>query len=143
MLGDEVLLAPVVEAGEHRKVELPRGNWTDFRTNTEYQRQSDHRQWMRRRDGCRRSCATDGLFRWLKKIRWSCTIFRHWAAEFFLWEPELEENSQFHAAPAGDFLRVEVESKRRRTYEWVIHHTKAPREVEDSGASATCRSLGR
>ena len=44
---------------------------------------------------------------------------------------ELEANSQFHAAPAGDFLRVEVESKRRRTYEWVLHHTGAPKVVAD------------
>jgi len=40
----------------------------------------------------------------------------------------VNENSQFHAAPAGDFVRVEIESQKRRTYEWVMHHTKAPRE---------------
>lgn len=56
--------------------------------------------------------------------------------EFFLWEPDQGENSQFHAAPAGDYLRVEVETKVARTYEWVIHHTKAPRGVsEESGAN--------
>jgi hypothetical protein len=46
----------------------------------------------------------------------------------------VSENSQFHAAPAGDYVRLEVESQKRRTYEWVLHHTKVPREVaEDSG----------
>ncbi len=55
--------------------------------------------------------------------------------EFFLWEPDLMENSQFHAAPAGDYVRVEIESKKRRTYEWVLHHMKAPKQVaEDSGS---------
>jgi alpha-glucosidase (family GH31 glycosyl hydrolase) len=52
--------------------------------------------------------------------------------EFFLWESDQRENSQFHAAPAGDFTRVEMESKVSRTYEWVIHHTNRPAEVEDS-----------
>ncbi len=56
-------------------------------------------------------------------------------AEFFLWEPDIAENSQFHAAPAGDYTRVEIESKVARIYEWILHHTKAPREVaEESGA---------
>jgi hypothetical protein len=54
--------------------------------------------------------------------------------EFFLWEPDEDENSQFHAAPAGEFLRVEAESRLTRNYEWVLHHTKTPREVaEESG----------
>ena len=39
--------------------------------------------------------------------------------------------AQFHAAPAGDFTRVEIESQVRRTYEWVIHHSKSPREVSE------------
>jgi hypothetical protein len=51
--------------------------------------------------------------------------------EFFLWESDKRDNSQFHAAPAGDFMRVEIESKVARTYEWVIHHTKRPTNVED------------
>ena len=55
--------------------------------------------------------------------------------EFFLWEPDVNDNSQFHAAPAGDYVRVEIESQKRRTYEWILHHMKSPREVaEDSGS---------
>ena len=54
--------------------------------------------------------------------------------EFFQWEPLLKEYSQYHAAPAGDFIRVEIESKVARTYEWVLHHSKMPIEVsEESG----------
>jgi hypothetical protein len=52
-----------------------------------------------------------------------------------LWEPDLQENSQFHAAPAGDYVRVEIESKKRRTYEWILHHTKTAREVADEAAT--------
>jgi len=134
MLGDEVLLAPVTEAGERRKVDLPRGNWTDLRTNREYQGKQTievdapaGRVPMFVRNG------------WIvplqEKEEMELHYFPSLGAEFFLWEPEMDENSQFHAAPAGDFVRVEVESKRRRTYEWILHHTRAPRVVaEESGA---------
>ena len=36
MLGDELLVAPVLSANALRHVELPRGLWTDLRTNVEY-----------------------------------------------------------------------------------------------------------
>lgn len=134
MLGDEVLLAPVVDAGERRRLELPRGIWTDFRTNQEYRGNQTievdapaGRVPMFVRNG------------WIvplqKKDGMELHYFPSLGAEFFLWEPDLDENSQFHAAPAGDFVRVEVESKKARTYEWVLHHTAAPSRVaEDSGA---------
>jgi alpha-glucosidase (family GH31 glycosyl hydrolase) len=134
MLGDEVLLAPVLGAGDKRKVELPRGNWTDLRTNREYPGKQTievdapaGRVPMFVRNG------------WIVPLQEKDAMELHYfpslGAEFFLWEPELEENSQFHAAPAGDFVRVEVESKKRRTYEWVLHHTGVPRVVaEESGA---------
>jgi alpha-glucosidase (family GH31 glycosyl hydrolase) len=136
MLGDEVLLAPVVEAGTRRKVALPRGNWTDLRTNMEYPgRQTIEvdvpvgRVPMFVRNG------------WIVPLAEKDSMELHYfpslGAEFFLWEADLEENSQFHAAPAGDFLRVEVESKKRRTYEWILHHTGAPRLLaEESGVYA-------
>lgn len=54
--------------------------------------------------------------------------------EFFLWESELEEVSQFHAAPAADAVRLQIESKVARTYEWVIHHLDRPRQLTDNGA---------
>jgi len=133
MLGDEVLLAPVLDASEKRKLELPKGNWTDLRTNREYRGNQTvevdapaGRVPMFVRNG------------WIvplqKKDEMELHYFPSLGAEFFLWEPDLDENSQFHAAPAGDFMRVEVESKRRRTYEWILHHTAAPGQVaEDSG----------
>jgi len=134
MLGDEVLVAPMAAPGTRRRVELPRGNWTDLRTNIEYPgRQvieisaAPGRVPMFVRNGWIVPLAV--------KDRMELHYFPSLGAEFFLWEPELEDNSQFHAAPAGEFLRVEIESKRARTYEWVLHHTKMPREVaEQSGA---------
>ncbi len=134
MLGDEVLMAPVTGPGTRRRIELPRGNWTDLRTNIEYPgRQTIEvsappgRVPMFVRNGWIVPLAA--------KDRMELHYFPSLGAEFFLWEPELEDNSQFHAAPADDFLRVEIESKPARTYEWVLHHTKMPREVaEESGA---------
>jgi hypothetical protein len=51
--------------------------------------------------------------------------------EFFLWESDKRENSQFHAAPAGEWTRVEIESHVSRTYEWVIHHADRPAKVQE------------
>ena len=134
MLGDEVLLAPVVAPGAKRMLELPRGNWTDIRSNIEYRGNQtievdapDGRVPMFVRNG------------WIVPLQKQNSMELHYfpslGGEFFLWEPDLEENSQFHASPAGDYLRVEVETKRRRTYEWILHHIATPKEVaEDSGA---------
>jgi hypothetical protein len=58
-------------------------------------------------------------------------------AEFFLYETEAGDISQFHAAPAGDFMRLEVESKRDRVYEWIIHHVPAPQSVKEGSTEFT------
>lgn len=134
MLGDEVLLAPVEGPGDKRRLELPRGIWTDFRTNAEYKGNQSievdappGRVPMFVRNG------------WIVPLaardRMELHYFPSLGGEFFLWEPDVAENSQFHASPAGDYVRVEIESKKRRTYEWVLHHTGAPKQVaEDSGS---------
>ncbi len=134
MLGDEVLLAPVLDGGTRRKLDLPRGNWTDFRTNQEYP--GNRTIEVDAPAGLVPTFVRNG---WIVPLAMDNKMELHYfpslGGEFFLWEPGLDENSQFHAAPAGDFVRVEIESKRRRTYEWILHHTKAPREVaEESGA---------
>jgi hypothetical protein len=135
MLGDEVLIAPMIEPGAKRPVHLPRGTWTDLRTNTEY-----------RGNQTIEVDAPLGQVPMFVRNGWIVPLevqasditpkmelhyFPSLGGEFFLWEPDLGENSQFHAAPAGDYMRVEIETKVRRTYEWVLHHTKAPREVEE------------
>jgi alpha-glucosidase (family GH31 glycosyl hydrolase) len=58
-------------------------------------------------------------------------------AEFFLYETNRGDISQFHAAPAGDFMRVEVESKIDRIYEWIIHHVTAPQSVRQGTTEFT------
>ena len=50
-------------------------------------------------------------------------------AEFFLLESAVADWSQVHAAPAGDILRLEIESKVERDYQWVVHHVERPAEV--------------
>src|SRR6266446_191291 len=49
--------------------------------------------------------------------------------EFFLFEHDLGEYSQVHAGPAGDFMRLEIESKKDREYEWIVHHLDRPRKI--------------
>ncbi len=129
MLGDEVLLAPVVGPGK-RRVELPRGIWTDFRTNTEYPGNRTIEV-----DAPAGHVPTFVRNGWIVPLAMNDRMELHYfpslGGEFFLWEADVSENSQFHAAPAGDYVRVEIESQKHRTYEWILHHTKAPREVAD------------
>jgi hypothetical protein len=146
MLGDEVLLAPVITPGNKRKLDLPRGNWTDLRTNTEHRGNQTievdapagqvpmfvRNGWIVPFESQSSKNQTDDA-----PSKMELHYFPSLGGEFFLWEPDLGENSQFHAAPAGDYMRVEVETRVRRTYEWVLHHTQAPRVVEEeSGAYA-------
>ena len=51
------------------------------------------------------------------------------AAEFFLLETDSGEYTQIHAAPAADIMRLEIESKQDRAYQWVLHHVERPSEV--------------
>jgi hypothetical protein len=50
--------------------------------------------------------------------------------EFFLLEADIAEYSQVHAAPALDIIRLEIESKKDRDYQWVVHHTEKPASVD-------------
>jgi hypothetical protein len=146
MLGDELLLAPLIGPGNKRKLDLPRGNWTDLRTNTEYRGNQTievdapaGQVPMFVRNGWIVPLEVQAIGSQTADIppKMELHYFPSLGGEFFLWEPDLGENSQFHAAPAGDYMRVEMETKVRRTYEWVLHHTAAPREVEEeSGAYA-------
>jgi hypothetical protein len=130
MLGDEVLLAPVIAPGSHEHLQLPRGLWTDLRTNVEYK--GNQAIDLEVPPGQVPILARNGAILPLAaKNAMELHYFPSLGGEFFLWETDKRDNSQFHAAPAGDFMRVEIESKVSRTYEWVIHHTKRPVTVED------------
>ena len=143
MLGDEILAAPVMEPGEKRSVRLPRGNWTDVRTNQEYR--GNQTVTVDAPAGRVPMFVRNG---WIIPLARADRMELHYypslGGEFFLWEPDVNENSQFHAAPAGDFMRLEVESQKRRSYEWVVHHVGAPKEVaEESGAYRRAESRER
>jgi hypothetical protein len=136
MLGDEVLLAPVVAAGSRQHLQLPRGLWTDLRTNIVYK--GDQAVDIEAPVGQVPTLARNGAVLPLAaKNAMELHYFPSLGGEFFLWEPDKLDNSQFHAAPAGDFMRVEMESRVARTYEWVIHHTRRPSKVE------SCEPVGR
>jgi hypothetical protein len=67
--------------------------------------------------------------------------FPNHGAEFFLFEPEAGDSSQLHAGPAADYLRLEIESRVGRVYEWVIHHRGPLREL--LGKAEWRHDLGR
>jgi hypothetical protein len=133
LLGDELLVAPVLGEGDKLQVKLPRGLWTDLRTNKEYG--GNQTVEVDAPPGRVPMFARNGSLFPLSAVgKMELHYLPSLGGEFFLWEPDEDDNSQFHAAPAGEFMRVEVESKLTRTYEWVLHHTKTPKEVaEESG----------
>lgn len=131
LFGDELLAAPIVTPGNRRQVYLPMGIWTNLRTNEQFKgRQTIEVEAaldelpLFSRNGAIVPLGNDPM---------ELHYFPKLGGEFFLFEPDLGEYSQVHAAPAGDFMRLEVESKKDRTYEWVIHHVEQPRSVEVEG----------
>jgi len=126
MLGDEMLVAPIYEPGGKRTVYLPRGTWTNLETNEVFQG--------------KRSIAveTKSLPVFARNgeivpLDSAGGIALHYfptlAAEFFLLESDIGDYSQVHAAPAADIMRLEIESKKERDYQWVVHHVEKPAEV--------------
>ncbi len=131
MLGDEVLLAPVFAPGPRRELKLPRGTWTDLRTDAVYKGNQSIE--VEAPAGQVPAFARNGsVIPLAAKNAMELHYFPSLGGEFFLWESDKSENSQFHAAPAGDLTRVEIESQVTRTYEWVIHHTDRPAKVEEA-----------
>ncbi len=131
MLGDELLVAPVYSPDGKRSVYLPQGVWTDLLTNEVFKgRQTIHITQgaegppMFARNGTILPLASDQ-----PGGPMALHYFPSLGAEFFLFETDREEWSQVHAAPAGDYLRLEIESKKTRDYEWVVHNTGSPATV--------------
>lgn len=129
LLGDEILVAPILDDTNRRSVYLPMGIWTDLRTN----------QTHRGRRVIEIEAPVEALPLFVRNgslvplQEHEGTLELHYfprlGGEFFLYEPELSEISQFHASPAGDYLRLEIEAKVDRDYEWVIHNQEPAREV--------------
>ncbi|MBX9601728.1 MAG: hypothetical protein K2X35_12010 [Bryobacteraceae bacterium] len=133
MVGDEILVAPVFDETGKRRIELPRGSWTDLRGNIRYRgRQvvevdapADYTPLLVR-NGSLFPLAVQSRNDFLE-----LHYFPSLGGEFFLWEESIEENTQFHASPVGEEYRLEIETRVDRTYEWIVHHVAKPVSVKD------------
>jgi alpha-glucosidase (family GH31 glycosyl hydrolase) len=126
MLGDEMLIAPITGAADRRQVYLPQGIWTNLETNQVVPG--------------RTTIAVETPS--LPVFARNGTIIPL-EAEFFLLEEDIGEYSQVHAAPAADSMRLEIESKKDRRYQWVVHHVDRPAAVSFAGrAYRPVESLG-
>jgi alpha-glucosidase (family GH31 glycosyl hydrolase) len=130
-VGDEILAAPIYTEDGRRSVYLPMGRWTELSTNKEHA----GRQTIQIETGpeemplflkngtmvpiAGQEAADPMIVHYLPKL----------AAEFFLYEPEVEAYTQLHAAPVLDLMRLEVNAKVSRSYEWIVHHMPSPRGV--------------
>jgi hypothetical protein len=126
MLGDEMLVAPIVDPAGRRQVYLPQGIWTNLDTNqaipgrTTIAVETPSLPVFARNGTIVPLDSAAGL---------ALHYFPKLGAEFFLLEEDLGEYSQVHAAPAADIMRLEIESKKDRRYQWVVHHVDRPLAV--------------
>ncbi len=130
MLGDELLVAPITSPGDERSVYLPQGVWTRLDTNQTLR----GRQTIHVKSAALPLFARNGSIIPLAASVLELHYFPRLGAEFFLFENARNEYSQAHAAPAGDVMRLQIESLRGREYEWVVHHSARPRSVGFEGA---------
>ena len=127
LLGDEMLVAPIYQPGDKRSVYLPRGNWTNLETNevTPGPRtitvESQSLPVFARNGAIVPLDAASGM---------ALHYFPKAGGEFFLLEGDIADYSQVHASPALDFMRLEIESKKDRDYQWVVHHVERPSSVQ-------------
>jgi hypothetical protein len=126
LLGDEMLIAPFLDPGDKRSVYLPRGNWTNLETNAVT------------RGPATVEVESKSLPVWAKNgsiipldSRGSLGLhyFPKSGGEFFLWEGDIADYSQVHASPALDYFRLEIDNKKAREYQWVVHHVEKPTAV--------------
>jgi hypothetical protein len=127
MLGDEMLIAPVYQPGDQRTVYLPRGIWTNLETGEV----AAGPLTIAVKTKSLPVFARNGVIIPLDSAGGAVALhyFPKLAAEFFLLESDLAEYTQVHAAPAADIMRLEIESKKDRDYQWVVHHVEKPSEV--------------
>lgn len=126
MLGDEMLVAPIVTPGNTRRVYLPRGVWTNLETDEV----AEGRQTIPVTATSLPVFARNGTILPLdSEGGMTLHYFPKLGAEFFLIENNGADWTQIHAAPAADEMRLEIESKVTRDYRWVVHHVDRPAEV--------------
>jgi hypothetical protein len=118
MFGDEMLIAPKCAS----PLTLPQGLWTDTKTNVEHKSRST----VELADEVTIFARNGTIVPIHLPDKVELHYFPKLGAEFFLFEPSVNDYSQVHASQAGDFWRLEIESKVARTYEWVLHHIENP-----------------
>jgi alpha-glucosidase (family GH31 glycosyl hydrolase) len=130
LLGDELLIAPIYTPSASRQVYLPRGIWTNWETNEVHQ----GRRTITVESQALPIFARNGTIVPLDPVNAGDAMMLHYfprlGAEFFLLETSVNDWTQVHAAPAADIMRLQIESKVERAYEWVVHHTGKPSAVE-------------
>jgi alpha-glucosidase (family GH31 glycosyl hydrolase) len=135
LLGDELLVAPAANASGDFKVYFPRGVWTDLDTDQVYP--GRHEETIHARIDVLPMFARNGTIVPLAPAEGGAEIELHYfpslGAEFFLAEANDPDVTQVHAAPAGDLVRLEIESRADRVYEWVVRHSTGCRKVESGG----------
>jgi hypothetical protein len=127
LLGDEMLVAPIYEPGGKRSVYLPRGTWTNLETN---EATTGPRTIAVETKSLPVFARNGSIVPLDGAAGMALHYFPKLAGEFFLLEGDIAEYSQVHAAPALDIVRLEIESKKERDYQWVVHHLERPSSVE-------------
>ncbi|MDX2181782.1 MAG: glycoside hydrolase family 31 protein [Bryobacteraceae bacterium] len=122
MFGDEILVAA------KPTIYLPPGLWTNLRSGREFPGRRTIPTTagsMFAKNGSIVPLNKDGL----------CELhyYPKLGAEYFIYEPEVDRITQTHAAPAGDFLRLQIEAAVDRDYVWMAHHVPAPASVDLDG----------
>jgi len=135
MVGDEILAAPLYGVSSGRSLYLPMGFWTDLWTGKQYS--GRRRIEIEAAHGRLPMFVKNGSIVPLAGEQAGAPMEAHYfptlPAEFFIYEDDTLEYTQLHAAPAADVLRLEIESRADRGYEWVVHHAPPPREIRTNG----------
>ncbi|SPE42433.1 Glycoside hydrolase, family 31 [Candidatus Sulfopaludibacter sp. SbA3] len=126
LLGDEMLIAPIYDGTNKRSVYLPQGIWTSLETNEAMA----GRRAVNVETRALPVFARNGTIVPLDSPGgMALHYFPQLGAEFFILEDDLSEYTAVHAAPSLDAMRLEIESKKDRDYQWVVHHIDKPTSV--------------
>ncbi len=126
MLGDEMLVAPIYDGTGKRSLYLPQGVWTNLETNEAI----TGRRTIAVSTSALPVFARNGTIVPLDSGGGvALHYFPRLGAEFFILEDDLGDYSAIHAAPSLDAMRLEIESKKDRDYQWVVHHIDRPASV--------------
>lgn len=121
MLGDELLVATAREAY------LPQGYWTEWKSGVQHRGRRAIR--LNNSDPWTLFARNGTIVPIDRAFGMELHYFPKLGAEYFLVEPELGLLTQVHAGPSAEALRLEIEEKAGREYEWIIHHVSRPVKV--------------